>query len=201
MTGSPTNTGPVILLLAAGSSSRMRGGDKLLEDVNGQPCLRVLAQRALATEQPVMIALPPDRPLREKAVSDLTVTQITVPNAADGMGVSLATAAAHVTSPLMVVPADMPALTQADFEVMLAAHNAEPTAILRGSSHMKTAGHPVVFPTDLLSGLRALTGDTGAREIIKSNKDRLRLVPLPDDHATLDLDTPESWQDYRARGR
>ncbi|MEC9198457.1 MAG: nucleotidyltransferase family protein [Pseudomonadota bacterium] len=200
MTGSPTNTGPVILLLAAGSSSRMRGGDKLLEDVNGQPCLRVMALRALATGQPVMIALPPDRPLRDQAIHDLPVTRITVPNAADGMGVSLATAAAHVTGPLMVVPADMPALTQADFEAMLAAHKADPVAILRGTDHMKTAGHPVVFPLDLINSLRTLTGDTGAKDVIKKHKDRLRLIPLPDNHATLDLDTPESWQDYRARG-
>lgn len=200
MTGSPTNTGPVILLLAAGSSSRMRGGDKLLEDVNGQPCLRVMALRALATGQPVMIALPPDRPLRDQAIHDLPVTRITVPNAADGMGVSLATAAAHVTGPLMVVPADMPALTSADLGTMLAAHLAHPTAILRGTDNTKTAGHPVVFPIDLTSDLRTLTGDTGAKDIIKAHKNRLRLIALPDDHATLDLDTPESWQDYRARG-
>ena len=200
MTGSPTNTGPVILLLAAGSSSRMRGGDKLLEDVNGQPCLRAIAQRALATGQPVMIALPPDRPLRDQTVSDLPVTRITVPNAADGMGVSLATAAASVTDPLMVVPADMPALTSADLSTMLAAHQAAPSAILRGTDNMKTAGHPVVFPSDLIENLRALTGDTGARDVIKKYKDRLRLIALPDDHATLDLDTPESWQVYRARG-
>lgn len=147
-----------------------------------------------------MIALPPDRPLRDQAIRDLPVTRITVPNAADGMGVSLATAAANVTGPLMVVPADMPALTSADLGTMLAAHLADPAAILRGTDNMKTAGHPVVFPLDLMVNLRTLTGDTGAKDIIKAHKNRLRLIALPDDHATLDLDTPESWQDYRARG-
>jgi CTP:molybdopterin cytidylyltransferase MocA len=65
---------------------------------------------------------------------------------------------------------------------------------------MKTAGHPVVFPKDLIADLCALTGDTGAKDIIQAHKNRLRLIALPDDHATLDLDTPESWQDYRAGG-
>ena len=51
-----------ILLLAAGSSSRMRGGDKLLEPVAGRPLLTRIAEAALATGLPVHVALPPDRP-------------------------------------------------------------------------------------------------------------------------------------------
>ncbi|MEZ5755305.1 MAG: NTP transferase domain-containing protein [Paracoccaceae bacterium] len=53
---------PHILLLAAGSPPRMRGGDKLLEDVAGEPLLRRSARAALATGCPVTVTLPPTGP-------------------------------------------------------------------------------------------------------------------------------------------
>ncbi len=37
---------PAIVVLAAGRSSRMRGRDKLLEDVDGQALLRLMVARA-----------------------------------------------------------------------------------------------------------------------------------------------------------
>ena len=60
-----------ILLLAAGSASRMRGGDKLLEDVHGAPCLQVMAKRALATGQPVLVTLPSSDHPRAACVTGL----------------------------------------------------------------------------------------------------------------------------------
>ena len=54
MTPSPL---PVILL-AAGASTRMRGRDKLMEDLGGQPLLRHQARLAQSIG-PVTVALPP----------------------------------------------------------------------------------------------------------------------------------------------
>jgi molybdenum cofactor cytidylyltransferase len=45
-----------------------------------------------------------------------------------------------------------------------------------------------------------LTGDTGAREVLKRHSDRVHLVPLKGDRALTDLDTPEDWAAWRARG-
>ena len=47
-----------ILLLAAGASSRMRGGDKLLERVDGVPLVRRQVLAALATGCEVVVCLP-----------------------------------------------------------------------------------------------------------------------------------------------
>ncbi|MFD1808925.1 NTP transferase domain-containing protein [Gemmobacter lanyuensis] len=48
----------LILILAAGAASRMRGGDKMLEQVAGVPQLRRIVNAACATGAPVRVALP-----------------------------------------------------------------------------------------------------------------------------------------------
>jgi CTP:molybdopterin cytidylyltransferase MocA len=57
----------------------------------------------------------------------------------------------------------------------------------------------VIFPRDLWSDLARVTGDEGGRAVIQANKGRVRVIPLPGQMATLDLDTPEDWAAWRAR--
>ena len=47
-----------ILILAAGSSSRMQGRDKLLETIDRVPLLRRTVNSALGTDHPVYVTLP-----------------------------------------------------------------------------------------------------------------------------------------------
>lgn len=192
---------PHILILAAGAASRMRGGDKLLEPVAGVPLLTRIAQAALATGCPVTVTLPPDRPARSYALAELPLTCLTVADAAAGMARSIIAGVQTIPAqaPILLVLADLPMLTAQDFATLLARHRADPTALLRGADPDGTPGHPVLLPPDLRPELLALTGDEGARPLLKRHADRLRLVPLPAGHATTDLDTPEDWAEWRAR--
>ncbi len=188
-----------ILILAAGSSSRMRGADKLLEHIDDTPQIVRIAHAALTAGCPTYVALPTDRPLRTQAIADLPVTQIPVPNAAEGMGASIRTAAAAIPDgPLMILLADLVEITSEDLHTMITAHTTHPDAVLRGAAEDGTPGHPAIFPADLRSALLSLQGDAGARGLFHSHRDRLHLVPLPGSHATTDLDTPEDWAAWRA---
>lgn len=189
-----------ILLLAAGSSSRMRGGDKLLEPVEGRPLLTRIAEAALVTGLPVHVALPPDRPERCAALEGLAIRPLTVPDPAKGMAESLK--AGLVALPhgadIMLLLADLPEITGADLITMRDHWRQEPEAILRGAAADGTPGHPVCFPADLRDDLMTLQGDEGARSVLVRHRARLRLIPLPGRHATTDLDTPEDWSAWRA---
>lgn len=192
-----------ILILAAGASSRMRGGDKLLEQVAGQPLLRVMLKRALAVaEGPVLCTLPgPDHP-RSDCVAGLSVTSVFVLHAAEGMGASIragVTALPQGCGAVMILPADLPDLTEDDLNAMLTMRRTAPDAILRAVDSDGIAGHPVIFPADLFSALADCHGDTGARDVLRAQADRIVTVPLPDRHATTDLDTPEDWAAWRAQ--
>lgn len=188
-----------LVLLAAGAATRMQGRDKLLEPVEGQPLLRRQARAALtAGLGPVAVTLPPDRPLRRQALTGLAVTPLPVPEAATGMAASLRAAAIWAAGQaLMVVPADMPDLTAADFVSLARAFDGQTP--LRATAADGTPGHPVIFPAALLPLFAALTGDEGARRLLRDHPPQLH--PLPDRHALTDLDTPEDWAAWRsARG-
>lgn len=189
-----------ILILAAGASSRMGGRDKLMEVVGGQPLIRRVAEQALATGLPVTVALPPDRPARTAALQGLDVATVTVPDPTQGMATSLTASLARLPTDagVMLLLADLPEITAADLGQMIALWQAEPEAILRGAGADGTPGHPVLFPPDLRDDLMTLKGDEGARSVLVRHRARLRLVPLPGQHATTDLDTPEDWAAWRA---
>jgi CTP:molybdopterin cytidylyltransferase MocA len=192
-----------ILILAAGSSSRMRGGDKLLETVDGAPMLRRQAMIALATGCPVLVTLPPDRPERASVLAGLEVRQIPVPDAASGMSASLRRGveqAGRLTQAgLMILPADMPELTTNALQTVIAAFDAAPDRILRARSASGQPGHPTIFPRSLWPELSGISGDTGGIAVLRAHPERVTFVDLPGDMATLDLDTPEDWQAWRAR--
>lgn len=187
-------TALTILIPAAGSSTRMRGHDKLLQDVAGEPILRRQARIAL-TLAPVIVTLRDPDVARRAALQGLAVTLLAVPDAALGMSASFR-AVADVGTALLVLPADMPDLTQGDLTSIIAAFRAAPDHILRGSA-ADLAGHPVVWPRALVPGFANLTGDEGARALFRQHP--VRLHPLPDQNALTDLDTPEEWAAWRAR--
>ena len=187
-----------ILLLAAGAASRMRGSDKLLEPVAGAPLIATMAHRAM-TIAPTCVTLPgPDHP-RASALGGIAVTQIPVPDAAEGMAASIRAGVAALpagSTAVMILPADMPDITTQDLATMAAAWAATPDAILRATAHDGTPGHPVIFPARLFPHLARLTGDQGARPLLQAEPPLL--IALPDQHATTDLDTPEAWAAWRA---
>ena len=185
-----------IMIPAAGAASRMRGGDKLLEIVDGQPLLARQASIAISTGCPVIVTLRQDDP-RAVAIHHLALTIVTVPDAASGLSASLRAAARTITSALMILPADMPDLTEADLKTMITAFALAPDTIHRGASATGQPGHPVVLPARYLTEIEQLSGDEGARSLLV--RDGASLVALPGDHAMTDLDTPEDWAAWRAR--
>lgn len=189
---------PTLLLLAAGSSSRMRGGDKLLEDVGGEPMLARSARAAADTGLEVIALLRPDRPEREQALAGIPVRRVMVPDAGDGMSASLraGVAASPPDAPVAVLLADMPEIGAADILRLVAAFEAAGgTRIVRAATADGRPGQPVIFPARLRDALLDLSGDTGGRDILRQ-EDPL-LVSLPDNRAVTDLDTPEDFAAWR----
>lgn len=191
---------PMILVLAAGASSRMRGADKLLQKVEGMPLLRRQAMAALASKIPVLVALPALPGPRDEALENLALERVRVEDAHLGMGHSIAAGAmaamARGATSLMIMNADLPGLGTAEISTMLNAFDTAPGRIHIGTSASGALGHPVIFPGALLPELTLLRGDQGAKEIVR--REKFLTVALPGDAATRDLDTPEDWALWRA---
>ena len=187
-----------IILLAAGASSRMGGRDKLMIEIDGAPLIRRSARAALATGQPVIVAVPDMDHPRARAIADLPVRMVAVPDAGEGMNASLRRALGTLppdAQAAMVLLADLPEMRGEDLNTFLQSIEMDgETLIWRGTDATGAAGHPVVFDRSLFGELAALSGDGGARTVVRAHHPQVRLIPMPGRVATLDLDTPEAWQ-------
>lgn len=188
-----------ILLLAAGSSSRMAPRDKLLEQVAGEPLISLMCRRAALTGLPGYVTLPDAHHPRAKWIG--STTPIFVPDATEGMAASIRAGVAalpdHIEA-VMILPTDMPEIESQDLQHLAAQYHGKDGPILRASAADGTPGHPVLFPRRYFDALLALSGDTGARSVLANQP--VQLVALPGQRAITDLDTPEAWANWRANG-
>ncbi len=204
MTEAPLTDIPVIVP-AAGASRRMRGTDKLMLEADGVPLLRRQVMRAReATRGAVIVALPPPPHPRCDSVADLDVTAVQVPDAREGMSAGLRRALDALSDDapaVMILLPDLPDLTTGDLRRVLAAVDpADGATMWCATTSDGRPGHPIVLHASLFDEMRAIRGDKGARALReKAARDgRLRGVPLGDDRALRDLDTPEAWDAWRA---
>ena len=192
-----------IILLAAGSSSRMRGKDKLLEDVGGVPLLRRQADVArAATSEPVIVALPPEPHARYAVLDQSQVIPTPIENAHKGLSESLKGALDVLppdTPATMLLLADLPDLTVRDLRTVFDAVRPDSDLVIwRGTTEDGAPGHPIVVSAALFDALQATTGDTGGNAVMKENRHRTEFVTLPGQNALRDLDTPEDWAVWRS---
>lgn len=191
-----------ILIPAAGASTRMRGKDKLVEEVEGQPLLRRQTRCAIQTGAHVCVTLPDYDHPRAQVLAGLPVQLVAVPDAALGMSASIRRGVGLLPpgmGAVIVLPADMPELDSTDISKLIDGFRATPFPLLQqATTEDGSPGHPVLFPADCFMALQQLTGDKGARDILKANRHRLRRIALPGQRALTDLDTPEAWAEWRA---
>jgi molybdenum cofactor cytidylyltransferase len=185
-----------ILILAAGQSSRMRGTDKLAQQVDGTPLLTRIASLARSNSSCVFIALPNHAHPRHALIKGLDVSPLILPEAAEGMSGTLraGVAALPICERFMVLLADLPDLTADDLATVLAAPKIAPSALIwRGATDSGKPGHPILFDASLRPRFALLHGDGGGESLVAPLHQHTYLVPLPGNRARCDLDTPEDW--------
>jgi len=190
----------VIVLPAAGASTRMGGRDKLMEDVEGAPLLLRQTRRALATGADVLVTARADAPARIAALEGSGARMIPVADPSEGIAASIRAGVAALspgTTALMIVLPDLPDIDTSDMLGIMAAHRAAPTRILRAVAADGTPGHPTLFPAEYFPRLGRIEGDSGAARLIAgAGFDSVRLEGA---RAITDLDTPAAWAAWRAR--
>ena len=188
-----------ILILAAGGSTRMRGGDKLLEHLDGVPLLSAQVAKARAVSQRVFVALPDADHPRAKVISD--AVPLFVPQAVEGMSGTLrgAVAALPDAPAFMMLLADLPEITADDLQTLLNAYqDRTDNLIWRGTTDDGHAGNPIIFARALWPEFAKISGDGGGLPVVRAAGDAVHLVPLNGNRARRDLDTPEDWAAWRA---
>ncbi|NQD76429.1 NTP transferase domain-containing protein [Pseudomonas sp. CM27] len=182
----------VALVLAAGNSVRF-GTDKrraLLMD--GRSLLVHSVERACAVFDDVRVVLRD----RERGM-DLGLPPgcrvISSPNCASGMGHSLAAGAASLVDSeaqaVAILLGDMPWVETATLAGL--GFNASASTIVL-PCHDGQQGHPVLFGRAFWPALARLTGDEGARSVVKANPASCVRLEVQDAGVLLDVDSPDA---------
>jgi molybdenum cofactor cytidylyltransferase len=183
----PSNV--VGILLAAGSSRRF-GADKLLQPLpDGTPiAVASLCNLRQAIPQVIAVVRPGHKLAKLLGASGAEVT--VCERADEGMGVSLAHAVrvAPGAASWIVALADMPFIRPET--IQLVAARLDSGALLVAPAWRGERGHPVGFAARFRDELSVLTGDAGARELLRSHRDELDLVECSDPGVLRDIDTP-----------
>jgi len=182
-----------VVLLAAGRGLRF-GGNKLLCDVQGQPmvCRVMDALAALNAARFAAVVSCEEVAALAKARGFETIRNEAPERGQAGSVVLGAKAMADMDAVLFAV-GDMPRLSGASLRLLVSRFESSGKGIacLADGTHR---GNPAVFSRRYLPELLSLTGDRGAKGILRAHEDDLLVVPCLYEYELSDADTPQEMK-------
>ncbi len=187
------------LVLAAGLSRRMAPQNKLLAMLpTGQRMIQASVDRVLGSSASPVIVVSghQDRQIRE-ALADRKVRFVHAPDYADGMAASLRAGIAAMSNSIgavLVCLGDMPMVDSATMDRIIGAYDPSEGREIVIPCFDGQRGNPVLWGRRFFPELLALSGDTGARQILYKFMEYVSEVSADSDSVLRDFDTPEALQ-------
>ena len=184
------------LVLAAGFSKRF-GRDKRIETLHeDEPMvIKTIANLVRHFEEIIVVLRSNDQTIADLILNKFGAAKIILHHAKDsieGMGHSLASAITTVNQrkwdSAFIFLGDMPYLESETISRLKNEATFYPSQIIVPKFGTAT-GHPVCFPNRFYRELGLLSGDIGAKRIVRSNLECVRFIKTSDRGVTLDIDT------------
>jgi molybdenum cofactor cytidylyltransferase len=200
MSKAPTNQVAAVIL-AAGLATRFRAADpastsKVLAQLDGKPLLRHVVDAALASHaRPIIVVTGHARADVETALAGLDVVIAHNTDYASGLASSLKRGLVAIPcdcSGFVVLLADMPKVSAAIIDRLIAALVAQPQALAVVPTFNGQRANPVVIARAAFPLLARIEGDQGARKVLQAAGDKVIELPIDDDAITADIDTPDA---------
>ena len=177
-------------VLAAGESRRF-GRSKMLESVQRETLVRRAANlaREVCGDCSILVAGHESAAVTS-AAGDAPQFVIVNDHYEEGIGGSIALAAravSHVADALLLLLADQPLITAHQLQALVSAWDGADGVIV-ATAFSATMGPPVLFPRSAFPALGELSGDTGAKSLLRDPRFDVTTVPFED--AAIDIDTP-----------
>jgi molybdenum cofactor cytidylyltransferase len=185
-----------ILLLAAGSSSRM-GQPKQLLPWEENTLIEHQIQTLLKTEHPVNVVLGSNPNLIIPVIEKFPVTIAINTDWESGMGSSISFGINKMiqkfqdASGVLITLLDQPMITSSYIKKMLAAFSPNSNQILVSHSSLGWTGVPVLFDRCYFAELAELQNEEGAKKIVKRHEENV--IQLDAGELQEDMDTPETY--------
>jgi len=179
------------VVLAAGASRRL-GRPKQLIEIDGEPLVRRVVRAALdAKPRDLLVVLGHTDPGIAAALADLPVRTLSIDDADTGVAATLRAGIAAldpVCAAAMIVLTDQPALSAAHLHALASAWRAAPERAV-ASAYAHVIGVPAIVPRAWFDDVAQLSGDVGARALLRARRDAVSVVEAPE--LAADIDTPD----------
>jgi molybdenum cofactor cytidylyltransferase len=96
-------------------------------------------------------------------------------------------------SGVLVTLVDVPLVSALTVRTLLGAHEQSTAAIVRPISNGRH-GHPVIFHQRIFDELRHAAPEVGAKSIVRAYAAEILEIPVDDEGAFIDIDTPEEYE-------
>jgi len=194
--------GPIVgVILAGGSSSRL-GRPKQLLSLGDRPVLAHTLAHALAADLDAVIVVLGHEAATVRERIDFAGAQVIVNNEyREGQSTSLRAGLAALppdADAALFILGDQPLIGPAVHDALLAARRATGAPIVL-PTYEGVRGNPVLIARELFPELAGVTGDQGARGVIRAHSAAIHNVPIPGPPPTDDLDTEEDYAHLLAR--
>jgi len=184
------------VILAAGSSSRMHGSQKLLLEFDGRPMIKSVIEAASDGGCHQILVVYSSDEVRRAVSGDAEL--VYNPRAETGMASSLQAGLRAMRTDMeaaLVMLGDQPMVGSRTVAVLLRAWRREgsrPAVAVAGGGGGRWTP-PVVLARELWNELFTLEGDAGARQVLDKRPELVDIVPAPDSDRLDDVDTPEDY--------
>ncbi len=196
--GRPAVPRPVAaVVLAAGQSTRMAPYNKLLiADRAGKPMIARVVDNVLSCQaRPVLVVTGHRGEDIRAALAGRPVTFVEAPDHAAGLSASLKAGIAALPAEVaaaLVCLGDMPLVTGRVLDRILTAYDPDEGRAIVLPTHQGRAGNPVLWDRAFFAEILSLTGDTGARSLLRRHAEQVAEVEAGDDSVLRDFDTVDS---------
>lgn len=187
------------IVLAAGSSRRMGGRNKLLVPRGGCPLVRHVVTTILKSQaDPVVVVLGHEAEAVRTVLADLPVTFVFNPRHTEGMTTSIQAGVAAVSTDVlgyMICLSDQPLIEASEYDRLIdafrQAYSSNRTCIVVPEFEGRR-GNPVLFSACYRQDILAVTQRTGCRSLVSRHAAQVVRVTMSTDHVLQDIDTPEA---------
>ena len=180
------------IVLAAGASARMGTPKQLLPFAGATLLGHAIATARAAGCQRIFVVLGANA---EQIAATLGRGELVVENAGwqEGIASSVragvaACSASPAAAAALILTCDQPLLD--DLAPLVSAFRKNPQ-LIAAAAYADTVGVPAIFPRTFFPALSMLTGDAGARAVLRSRPESVQAVALRD--AAFDIDTPGDY--------
>jgi len=190
----------LILICGAGASKRTAPIDKLLLPINGKPLIRYVADNILKLEIQTVVVLPKSPHPRWTALQGAQLSKVSYIDSCEGLSGTLRAAVANLpknVTHLCVVLADLPEIQPKDFNNIFDQVKAHPDAVIwRPLGPKGQPAHPIVFHYSTFKAFAKISGDAGAKGVMKKFRSQVHYFKNLTDAGSKDIDSINEYHHF-----